>query len=97
MNCLFKAHALFSGCLLLATTHCLLYQLAGILAAGSSIKRRHDVKGDGVGGRVLIPLHATFPTAFIAASFAQCQGTHTLHCCPSFVVIVVAVAGVGQM
>lgn len=34
-------------------------------------------KGRGLGGRVLIPLHATFPTAFFAASFAQCQGTHT--------------------
>lgn len=77
MNCLFKAHALFSGCLLLATTHCLLRQLAGILAAGRSIKRRHDVKGEGIGGRVLIPLHATFPTAFFAATFAQCQGTNT--------------------
>lgn len=67
------------------------------MAAGRSIKRRHDMKGEGIGGRVLIPLHATFPTAFFAASFAQCQGTHT-HTLHSFVVIVVvAVAGVGQM
>lgn len=95
MNCLFKAHALFSLQRLTASS----VRLAGILAAGRSIKRRHDVKGEGIGGRVLIPLHATFPTAFFAASFAQCQGTHThTHTLHSFVVIVVvAVAGVGQM